>query len=76
VKEWRATVDFYIRAETEEETFAVMENILTHAEAQPKVKLAVYGTGGFEEDVDDPQCVCGVYRSEHALCGCGEWQRS
>lgn len=24
---------------------------------------------------DDPVCVCGVYRSEHALCGCGEWER-
>ena len=25
---------------------------------------------------DDPRCVCGVYRSEHALCGCGEWQNA
>lgn len=21
---------------------------------------------------DDPRCVCGVYRSEHSLCGCPE----
>lgn len=21
---------------------------------------------------DDPQCVCGVYRSEHAMMGCSE----
>ncbi len=28
-----------------------------------------------EEEEEDPICVCGVYRSEHALCGCGEWQR-
>lgn len=25
---------------------------------------------------DDPVCVCGTYRSEHALCGCGDWQRA
>jgi len=24
------------------------------------------------EGDDDPQCVCGVHRSEHALCGCPE----
>ena len=24
------------------------------------------------EENDDPKCVCGVYRSEHALCGCPE----
>jgi hypothetical protein len=25
---------------------------------------------------DDPICICGVYRSEHQLCGCGEWERA
>lgn len=25
---------------------------------------------GAEDADDDPQCVCGAYRSEHALCGC------
>jgi len=25
-----------------------------------------------DEDDDDPRCVCGVYLSEHALCGCPE----
>ena len=29
-----------------------------------------------DEEDDDPQCVCGVWRSEHALCGCGEWQNA
>jgi hypothetical protein len=28
-----------------------------------------------EEEVDDdPQCVCGTYRSEHAMMGCGNFQ--
>lgn len=34
--------------------------------------------GALQEETtedDDPQCVCGVHRSEHALCGCGEWER-
>jgi hypothetical protein len=22
----------------------------------------------------DPVCVCGTHKSEHALCGCGEWE--
>lgn len=25
-----------------------------------------------EEEDDDPVCVCGTHRSEHALCGCPE----
>lgn len=25
-----------------------------------------------ETEDDDPRCVCGVYRSEHSLCGCPE----
>jgi hypothetical protein len=24
------------------------------------------------DDDDDPQCVCGTYRSEHSMMGCGE----
>lgn len=28
--------------------------------------------GESEEVDDDPQCVCGVYRSEHAMMGCPE----
>jgi len=24
---------------------------------------------------DDPRCVCGVHRSEHALCGCEQFER-
>ena len=27
-----------------------------------------------DESDDDPRCVCGVHRSEHLLCGCGEWE--
>ena len=27
---------------------------------------------GEDGEDDDPQCVCGVYRSEHALLGCPE----
>lgn len=27
------------------------------------------------DDHEDPACVCGVHRSEHLLCGCGEWER-
>ena len=29
---------------------------------------------GVEYAEDDPRCVCGVYRSEHALCGCPGFQ--
>lgn len=25
---------------------------------------------------DDDRCLCGVHRSEHQLCGCGEWERA
>lgn len=28
------------------------------------------------EPDNDPICVCGVYRSEHQLCGCGEWENA
>lgn len=28
--------------------------------------------GAGDQTDDDPQCDCGVYRSEHALCGCPE----
>lgn len=31
---------------------------------------------GDDETDDDPRCVCGTHRSEHALCGCGDWQRA
>lgn len=33
------------------------------------VTLVIAG-GPHEEEDDDPVCVCGVYQSEHALCGC------
>lgn len=33
------------------------------------VTLQRAGRNAVGED-DDPQCVCGVHRSEHALCGC------
>lgn len=28
------------------------------------------------DDDNDPFCVCGTARSEHALCGCGDWERA
>jgi hypothetical protein len=30
--------------------------------------------GADETDDGEPVCSCGVYQSEHLLCGCGEWE--
>ena len=35
------------------------------------VEVKPFGWGS-----DDPICVCGTYLSEHALCGCGDWERA
>ena len=37
-----------------------------------KVLEAAYGQDDTPEEEDDAQCVCGVYRSEHAMMGCPE----
>lgn len=75
-KFWTYNVE--IEAETPEEAAALMsENLLSWGGQ----KLFEHGYLTFEEEPDeetpddDPYCVCGVARSEHALCGCGEWQR-
>lgn len=70
---YRAVIEVYVSADSEEEADMSMALVMNHA-AELEAVEDVYYTS-LEEYDDDPQCVCGVYKSEHALCGCGEWER-
>lgn len=70
---YRAVVELYVRAADEDAADAVIVPIVADLMDLPSLELVINMSLDVEAD-DDPQCVCGVYRSEHALCGCGEWE--
>lgn len=72
---YRAVVEVYVRADSFEEADAIVTPIVAGLFDVPKVDMAIFDNLEEDDEDDDPQCVCGVYRSEHALCGCGEWER-
>jgi hypothetical protein len=48
---------------------------LSEEELTPFYERRIPKEDRLEESDDDPQCVCGVWESEHRAMGCGNFQR-
>lgn len=71
------SLDLEVAADSPEEAAAILtENLASFGGAKLHEMGYLDVTHEEEDDEDDEDrlCVCGTYESEHALCGCGEWQ--